>query len=323
MRIVESKNKSGTYNLVLERFLVENYCEDIFILWTNNLGIYVGKNQNTFEEIDVDFINENDLEVFRRLSGGGTIFHDEFTVYYSFITKNKSNVKDNFTHYNNVIVDFLNSINVSATLSGRNDVLVDSKKISGSAEYYYKDILVHHGSLLFNTDVPFLAKALTPNKKKFISKAVNSVKARVDNITNYTELSIEEFKIELVRYIMKRFSGYKKEISSHEDIETKKMICSVYGSFEWNYGKSPKFSYVKEDKYVYGIVKLELDIKNGLIENVKITGDFFSELDISELEESLIGCKYSLEDVLGRLGSLELAKYIVGANVDDLINLMW
>ncbi|XMB86464.1 lipoate--protein ligase [Mycoplasmatota bacterium WC44] len=323
MRIIESVNESCTYNLVLERYLVENFSEETFILWTCNHGIYVGKNQNTFEEIDMEFVEKNNFEVFRRLSGGGTIFHDKNTVYYSFITKNKNNVKDNFIHYNNIIVDFLNNVGVQASLSGRNDVLVDGKKISGSAEYYYKDVLVHHGSLLFDTDIPFLAKALTPNKKKFISKAVNSVKARVDNITNYTELNVEEFKAEIVKYVTNRFNGHKKGVAIVENMQTQKMIEELYGTFEWNYGKSPKYTYIKEDKYVYGIVKVELDIKEGLVHDAKITGDFFSEKEINELEKALIGSKYILKDVRSKLESLEVSKYIVGASVDDLIKLMW
>jgi len=322
MRIIESVNKSGTYNLVLERYLVENYKEDVFIIWTNTPGIYVGKNQNTLEEIDIDFVKNNNLEVFRRLSGGGTIFHDAETVYYSFITKNKREVKDNFIHFNNIITDFLNTIGVTAVLSGRNDVLVNERKVSGSAEYYYKDILVHHGSLLFNTDTAFLAQSLTPNKKKFISKAVKSVKARVDNIINYSELDVNEFKSNLVEYVEKRFDGVKKEVTETEDKNTRKMIEDKYGTWEWNYGRSPAYSLVKETKYPYGIVKLEMNVKDGIINEVSITGDFFSEADIDELNEVLVGCKYDFTDIEEKLNKLPIDKYIVGASTKDLIDLM-
>ncbi|XMB67793.1 lipoate--protein ligase [Mycoplasmatota bacterium zrk1] len=322
MRIIESANKSGTYNLVLERYLVENYQEDTFIIWTNDPGIYVGKNQNTLEEINQTFIDDNNLEVFRRLSGGGTIFHDQNTVYYSFITKNKREVKDNFIHFNNIVTDFLNTVNVEAVLSGRNDVLVNGRKVSGSAEYYYEDILVHHGSLLFNTDTAFLAQALTPNKKKFISKAVNSVKARVDNIVNYTNLNVAEFKKVFVNYVLDRFNGVKKSVSPNENIKTLKMIENKYGTWEWNYGKSPAYSFTKDEKYPFGIVKVDLNVSKGLIKDISITGDFFSEADVSELEKQLIGIKYDMKEIEETLKDVEVTKYIVGADLKNILELM-
>lgn len=323
MRIIESVNNSGTFNLVLEKYLVDNFKEETFIIWNNNYGVYVGKNQNAMEELDMDFIKENNFEVFRRLSGGGTIFHDEFTVYYTFITKNERTVKDNFIYWNNVIVDFLNSVGVKAELSGRNDVLVEGRKISGSAEHYKGDILVHHGSLLFNTDIPFLAKALTPNKKKFISKAVNSVKARVDNIQNHTELNVDEFKSALVEYVMERFEGHLQPASEEENKATLELMDQKYTTYEWNYGKSPKYSHQKEDKYPYGIVSIRLDVKEGLISDIEIKGDFFSQMDMNSLEESLVGIKHDKDAILEVLETKDLNKYIVGAKADDLLKLMW
>lgn len=323
MRIIVSGNKSGTFNLVLEKYLVDNFEEETFIIWTNNFGIYVGKNQNAVEELNMDFVKENNFEVFRRLSGGGTIFHDEKTVYYSFITKNERTVKDNFIHWNNVIVEFLNTVGVEAELSGRNDVLVHGRKISGSAEHYTKELLVHHGSLLFDTDIPFLAKALTPNKKKFISKAVNSVKARVDNIANHTDLSVDEFKAELVKFVEKKYNGVKKPITDSEIAETKKLTDELYGTYEWNYGKSPKYSNFKEDKYPYGIISVKVDIKEGYIEDISILGDFFSEAEVTDLEKLLIGCKHDRTEIEERLKSVNIAKYIVGAVDEDLVRLIW
>ncbi len=323
LRIIESVNKNGTFNLVLEKYLLDKYEGELFMIWTANHGVYVGKNQNAVEELDMDFVKENNFDVFRRLSGGGTIFHDEKTVYYTFITKNERTVKENFIYWNNVIVDFLNSINIKAELSGRNDVLIEGRKISGSAEHYKGDILVHHGSLLFDTDIPFLAKALTPNKKKFISKAVNSVKARVDNIQNHTDLTVEEFKSALVTYVENRFNGVKKPATTEEVEATNTLMKDKYTTYEWNFGKSPKYSHIKEDKYPYGIVSVQLDVKQGLLADVSITGDFFSEKDIKELEQVLIGWRHDKGAIEEILATIDLNKYIVGAKAEDLLNLMW
>ncbi len=323
LRIIESVNNSGTYNLVFEKFLLDDFTEEAFMVWTNKNGVYIGKNQNTIEEINMEFIEKNDLEVFRRLSGGGTIFHDEETVYYTFITKNKRSVKENFIYWNNIIVDFLNSIGIRAELSGRNDVLIEGRKISGSAEHYSKGILVHHGSLLFGSNIPFLAQALTPNKKKFISKAVNSVKARVDNIKNHTDLNVDEFKSALVAYVLDRFDGYKKPVTKEEDQATLKLMEDKYTTYEWNFGKSPKYTHIKEDKYPYGIVSVQLEIKMGMISDIKITGDFFSEKDISSLEQILKGWRHEKSAIEEVLDTIEIDEYIVGATNKDLLDLMW
>jgi lipoate-protein ligase A len=293
------------------------------MIWTAEPGVYIGKNQNTLEELNIEFVKENNFDVFRRLSGGGTIFHDEKTVYYTFITKNERTVKENFIYWNNVIVDFLNSVNIKANLSGRNDVLIDGRKISGSAEHYKGDILVHHGSLLFDTDIPFLAQALTPNKKKFISKAVNSVKARVDNIQNHTDLNVDEFKSALVQYVENRFNGVKVPATKEENEITLSMRKDKYTTDEWNYGMSPKYTHFKEDKYPYGIVGVQLNVENGLISDISITGDFFSTKDKADLEQILIGWRHERTAIEEILGTIKIDEYISGAVQEDLLKLMW
>ncbi len=321
MNIYVSDIKNSSLNLIYELFLIDNFQENAFVVWTNNKGIYVGKNQNVIEEINYDFVKEEQLEIFRRLSGGGTIFHDQNTVYYSFIMKNDSGrtVPENFKYYNTIMADFFQSININVELIGRNDLLIKGRKVGGTAEHYRQGIMVHHGSLLFDTDIEYLAQSITPNKKKFISKAINSVVSRVDNISNHTEMTIAEFQNKLVDYMKKKYDGTICPIASNFKAED----YAYYLSEQWNFGKSPKYSYQKEEKYPFGLVKVKMNIAEGKIKEMAITGDFFSSEDIAELEKKFIGKAY-LKNILEKiLADIELGAFIAGSSDENLINLMW
>jgi len=323
LRIINSPNNNGTYNLVLEKHLVDHLKTPTLLVWRNRPGVYVGRHQNTFDEIDEEYVEAQGFEVFRRLSGGGTIFHDEYNVYYSFIFPNTRTVTDNFAYFNTMIVDFLQSIGVEAQRSGRNDILVHGRKISGSAEHYSGDNVVHHGSLLFATDILHMAPALTPNKQKFTSKAITSVAQRVDNIIQHVDLNVEEFTQALIQYFVDTFGGTFDAITKQEHESTVDMIRDYYGTFEWNYGKSPEFTHTKEMKYPFGIVEVKLSVKGGIIKEMKIVGDFFHTQDLSKIEQHFIGVRYQKNVLDDMIQSIDVSSIIVGATADDLLQLLW
>ena len=323
LRIIKSPSNIGTYNLVLEKYLVDHLKTPTLLIWRNRPGVYIGRHQNTLDEIDMDYVEAQGFEVFRRLSGGGTIFHDENNVYYSFMFPNERSVADNFAYFNNMIVDFLHSVGVEAERSGRNDILVHGRKISGSAEHYAGNNVVHHGSLLFATDILHMAPALTPNKQKFTSKAITSVAQRVDNIYNHTDMSIDQFTDALIDYFVRIFGGKLDAIKKEEHQLTMKLIEEYYGTFEWNYGKSPGFTQSKEMKYSFGIVTVNLNVKSGKISNMRIVGDFFHTKDLSDIESSFIGVRYEKESLESVIQAIDIPSIIVGATAEDILNLIW
>jgi lipoate-protein ligase A len=323
LRIIKSPSNIGTYNLVLEKYLVDHLETPTLLIWRNRPGVYIGRHQNTLDEIDTEYVEDNGFEVFRRLSGGGTIFHDEYNVYYSFMFPNSRTVAENFAYFNSMIVDFLNSVGVEAERSGRNDILVHGRKISGSAEHYAANNVVHHGSLLFATDIQHMAPALTPNKQKFTSKAITSVVQRVDNIMNHVDLDVEQFTDQLIEYFVQKFGGTFDVIRDEEHQSTMKLIEDYYGTFEWNYGKSPEFTQTKEMKYSFGIVEVNLNVKNGTINNIRIVGDFFHTLDLSVIEKQFIGVRYQKEDLEAVIQAIDVPSIIVGATAEDILNLIW
>lgn len=323
LRIIKSPSDVGTYNLVLEKYLVDHLKSPTLLIWRNRPGVYVGRHQNTLDEIDTDYVNAQGFEVFRRLSGGGTIFHDESNVYYSFIFPNERSVSDNFAYFNTMIVDFLHSVGVEAERSGRNDILVHGRKISGSAEHYAANNVVHHGSLLFATDIQRMAPALTPNKQKFTSKAITSVAQRVDNIVNHVDQDVDQFTDKLIHYFVEKFEGTFDSIRDEEHQSTMILIEEYYGTYEWNYGKSPEFTQTKEMRYSFGIVEVNLNVKSGTINNMKIVGDFFHTLDLSVIEQQFIGVRYQKEDLEAVIQAIDVPSIIVGATAEDILNLIW
>lgn len=327
MRFINSNNNDSTYNLVAEKYLVDNYKEDIFMLWIANPGVYVGRNQNTYEQVNLEYLKENDFELFRRLSGGGTIFHDHGNLYFSFITKNtKETVEEKFKKFTKPIVKYLNHLGANAQFVGRNDIKIDDQKISGNAQWYQQDIIVHHGSLLFNVDFAKMAPVLTPTKDKYKSKSVDSKKAKVTNILPHlkNKITIETFKEELFNFIKSDNPDARFEaISKEEDIKVKEYIDTKYGTWMWNYGKNPKFSFSNAAYFKGGLVKINLNTEKNVIIDINITGDFFSKLDIELLNELLLFTNYEKEAIKAKLDSIELSDYIANVTKEELLSLFF
>jgi lipoate-protein ligase A len=168
-----------------------------------------------------------------------------------------------------------------------------------------------------------MAPALTPNKQKFTSKAITSVAQRVDNIFSHIDLSVEEFTAALIDYFVRIFGGNLDAIQEEEHQATMKLIEEYYGTFEWNYGKSPEFTQSKEMKYSFGIVAVNLNVKNGKISTMRIVGDFFHTKDLSEIELSFVGVRYEKEALESVLQAVDIPSIIVGATAEDILNLIW
>lgn len=322
MRLIFLESNQPHLNLASEEYLLKNSSEACFILWRNADAVIVGRNQNTLAEINYEAVKEKGISVVRRMSGGGAVFHDLGNLNYTFIMKNDGNDFNNYAKFCAPIVEALNALGVNARLSGRNDLLIDDRKFSGNAQYVYKDKILHHGCILFSTDMGRLGQVLRVNPKKIKSKGIGSVRSRVTNITEHLKepMDVLEFKDYLFSFVKNKFPEARFWELTEEDLrEIRKLCDEKYATWEWNFGYSPKYTLKREHYLAAGTIDVNLNIKDGIINKARIWGDFFGRREIGELEERLIGVKHK-EDELGRvLSQLEIGEYISGVDLDELI----
>lgn len=329
MKYIENYSNDPRYNLAFEEYCFKNLSqdEDYVILWINGPAIIVGKNQNTIEEVNAKYVEENNIQVVRRVTGGGAVYHDLGNLNFSIITNVNGNRVIDFKKYNIPIVKALEKLGVKCELSGRNDITIDGKKFSGIAQSIFKDRVLNHGTLLFDTKLDVLSKALNVKQDKIASKGVKSVKSRVTNIKPYIKEDIDmgEFKRLLLKYIfeMEGLIPIKYELSDKEKAEIDKLYKEKYSTWEWNYGKSPKFNFNNYKRFSFGSIDIRLEIKKGIIEDCKIFGDFFGAVDIKELEDKLKDKKYDKNNLISELENEDLTQYFGDITLDEFIQLIF
>ena len=322
MLLINNTNTNAYFNLAMEEYFLKNTNEDIFLLWQNENSIIVGKNQNTLSEINYDYVKENNIKVVRRLSGGGAVFHDLGNINFTFISCNDNSFSD-FKKFTMPIVEALKELNVHAEFSGRNDLLIDGQKFSGNAQYNYKNKVMHHGTLLFSSEINDLSNALKVKPSKFQGKSVKSVKSRVTNISSHLDkkMTVLEFKDYLMDFINKRDENSHFYELNDKDVESiNKLVEEKYSTWEWNFGYSPKYSLNNELKYPGGNVEFSLDVHDGLIKDIKFFGDFFGKEDISFIENKLRNVKHNEYSIKSALENVDINNYFLNCNIDILIS---
>ncbi len=328
MIYVNNESENPFFNHALEEYILKNMDEDVFVLWKNRPAILIGRNQNTLTEINEDYVQEENIDVVRRLSGGGTVFNDYGNINFTFITRKNQNenyLKNGFEKFALPVIKALDSLGVKAVFTGRNDILLDGKKISGNAQYYYKNKILHHGTILFSGNLEKLSKALKMKPLKYQDKGVKSVRSRVTNISEHLskKMDVIEFKDYLKEYIMKYYNIKEEYIlNKHEIAEVLKIQKDRFESSEWNYGKLSNYNISKEGKFPSGTVEILMREKDGNIEKVKIYGDFFGEKPISILEKLLQGNKLDEDELNREIKKVNVNEYIKGLSSQELVSLL-
>lgn len=316
-------------NLAIEEYALKTMDVDkdsFFLFYINEPAIIIGKNQNTIEEINTDFVDINGIHVVRRLSGGGAVYHDLGNLNFSFLTKDDGDSFRNFKKFTQPIVDALKEMGVNAELSGRNDILAEGRKISGNAQFTTKGRMFSHGTLMFDTEIDAVVSALKVRKDKIESKGIKSIRSRVANITEFLEqkTTIEEFRLTLLKSIFGGEENIKELVLTEEDwTNIKELSKERYGNWDWNYGKSPAFNMSHSERFPTGGIDVRLQVKNGLIEDAHIYGDFFGVGDVADIEKRLIGVSYDKSLISEALGELEITTYLGGITKDQFLQLIY
>jgi lipoate-protein ligase A len=326
MVYLETGSTDCYFNMAFEEYVFERFDtrESYFCLWQNDNTVVVGRHQNTIAEINPDIVREHDIQVVRRMSGGGAVYHDTGNLNFTFITdsRNLESVYD-FAFFTEPVLHALLKIGVSAEMSGRNDLTIEGRKFSGNAQYTSRGRVLHHGTLMFHTNLQMLEAALTPSALKLQSKGVSSIKKRVTNIGDHTAATMDDFRAALLGSLFP--AGVRKAELSHDIITGINVLRDEkYATWEWNYGKSPPCTLKAVKRFSFGGVELLLDIKNGVIGSARIFGDFFGRTDISPLESALSGARPTFEGIMNALteGGIDAGNFITGIKNEDLAGIL-
>jgi len=314
------------FNIATDEYILKYLKEDCFMLWRNNNAIIVGKYQNTLAEINYDYVKANNIAVVRRISGGGAVYHDLGNLNFSFVKSGEDSNLTDFKKFTQPIVDVIKSLGIDARFEGKNDLMIDGKKFSGNAAHIYKNRILHHGTILYAAEMRNVSEALKINPVKYQDKAVKSVPKRVTNITEHlkTPLSLEAFTQQLMNHVLSIYPDSKLYTFTADDIKIINQLKNEkYSTQEWNYGKSPEYSFKKAIRTKGGLLEMNLEAKNGIIEKIKIYGDFFSELGIEPIENNLINIAHNENTIRQALAPINIDKHLSNITLDDLIEAMF
>lgn len=314
------------YNLALEEYALKNLDSEgnCIILWQNRPSIIIGKHQNTIEEINQDYIRENNIFVVRRISGGGAVYHDLGNLNFTFLIKDQPNTLYDFKRYTQPVIDALRKMGVNAEFNSRNDLTIDGKKFSGNAQHIHKGKLLHHGTLLFDSNLDILQDALNVSQDKIMSKGIKSVRSRVTNIKEHLPkpFSIKEFQSMLLQSLIENEEGIHEYLLNEQELaDIEALKNEKYSAWEWNYGESPSFNFKNWKRFDGGKVEVLLDVeRGGIIKNCKIFGDFLGADDVSFVENSMKNVKYDYEAIKAVLSSLDIQRYFGSVNMEEVLS---
>ncbi len=334
-----SPSTDAEFNLALEQYVFEEMdrSQEYFMLWQNASAIIIGKNQNTIEEINQKYVEDHNIQVVRRLSGGGAVYHDLGNLNFTFIMDAGDTSQMDLHAFCRPIAKALRQMGVEAEVNGRNDITIEGRKFSGNSQYVRKGRVMHHGTLMFDSDLSVVSECLKVSRDKVESKGIKSVRSRVTNIREHLkeDVSLEQFRELLIHAMegegtgdeeditawgcpMERYTFTPEELARVEEIRQER-----YGRWQWNYGYSPKHSICKERRVEgCGQIVVSMEVKEGYLEQICFRGDYFGNEDASCLAELLEGCALERETLTAVLAQAEVEKYFHCLTAEQLVDIL-
>lgn len=322
MTYIKCDSENANFNFALEKYAMDelDLSDGYFMFWRTTPTLMVGRYQNTLAEINMPFAKTNNINIVRRITGGGTIYTDPNGWQFSFIVKNRGTQQIDFDSFTKPILDALHTLGVPAQASGRNDLVIDGKKFSGNAQYNRKNLTLHHGSLLFNTDLENLVRALNPDDEKLVAKGIQSVRQRVTNIAEHMQNKITalEFRDVMLRFLLNGMETY--ELNSADIKRVDEIKQTQFDTWAWNFGNNPKFNISKEKRFAGGKLSVQTYVENGKIADMHLFGDFFAKEGLDTLLSKLRGCLYKEDDIKRMLVENDAESYFYNITLEELLS---
>lgn len=310
-------------NLAIEEFLFQSAGEDLFLLWQNAPTVVIGKNQNAYAEINLPLAQDMGIAIARRITGGGAVYHDLGNLNYTFISAAQESGGLDFARFCAPVIEALESMGVSLSLSGRNDLLLGGKKVSGNAQHTAGGKTLHHGTLLFDSDLGVLRRILRTDKDSIRPRAVASTRSGVTNLKPFLPPEISSawaLAQRIARCVEKKYGAIRASVPDCEEI---RRLCERNASEDWLFPKRDylrEYTVLRKQRYPFGTVEISLKMQGERIGEARIFGDFFGNRPIEELEAFL--CEKTLPEALSALPSLPVSQFICGMTQEELGELL-
>ena len=313
------------FNLAFEEYVFRTKTVGTWlILWQNENAVIIGMNQNPMEEVNLQYIEAQEIKVVRRMTGGGAVYHDLGNLNFSVISDVKEPGIPDIGSYNKPICDALIKLGLSPENTGKNDIVVNGKKISGVAQRICSGRILHHGCILFDSNIDRLAFALKEDSGKYASKSTKSTRSRVTNLRPLlnVDMSIDSFH----DWILESFSvnGCVQEVLNDYDLACIHQIAeSKYRDLKWTWGRQLDYSYRNKSRFEGGELEVELLVAQGRITNIQIYGDFMATRSCDDIRKKLCGTRYDKEAVAKVLERSDLRSAFGSISQTEILSVMF
>lgn len=319
MKCILSDSNDPFFNLAAEEYLLKAFSEPFYFQYVNTPSVVVGKHQNALAEIDLDYLEKQGILLARRISGGGAVYHDQGNMNYAFITNESPGDFIKFRKYTSPVISALEQLGIPARMGKRNELLTGDRKISGTASHVFKTRVLHHGTLLYDTDLERLSKCLYVDAGRYSDRAVKSVRSEVVNLREIikTPLSSTEFfrhVFESILHSGEDHEGYAFSARDKEKIQA--MEAEKFSSWEWIYGYSPKYGVERSVTVGGEVLHIQVSVNKGRITEVVLRGTFKD--DLSGISDALQGARHSKQEVASILSGLGLDAELLEACMEGL-----
>ncbi len=316
MRFLTNPSTDPWYNMSFDEYCLEQYPSDdsFFYLWRNRPSVIIGLNQNAYSEVNLGYLQAHDIRLARRVTGGGAVYHDLQNLNYTVIGRDASPQP---------VVDALRSLGVPAELTGRNDIFVDGRKVSGYARRLWRDRQIIHGTLMYDVDLDTLARVLDVPGSKLAVKGIASVKSRVANLKDFLPQfrGLDELQAALQEILAAGDAGLPFDAERRAAVQ--RLSDAKFSTWDWIYGQSREADLVRSGKLACGTVEARLCLDRGVLTAVAFGGDFLGALPAAQLAQRLAGVRFERAALRETLDAAEVEKYFDGVSAEDLTALLF